>query len=176
MTTFLTSDNHFSHVRITQFLNSDGTKLRPFDNIEEMDELMVKNWNAVVSPKDKVYNLGDLVINRRALPILSRLNGEKILIRGNHDIFRLDEYTPYFKDVRGTHKLGNAILSHIPIHPDSIPGYAIGNIHGHLHSGRVRFRNSEIDTRYYCVSVEHTNYTPISLDVVLNNMKEEQTQ
>lgn len=175
MAAFITSDHHFSHVGMTTFVDHNGVKIRPFITVEEMDEVLVNNWNSVVSPKDKVYNLGDVVINRKALKILSRLNGEKVLIRGNHDVFRLDEYTPYFKDVRGTHKLGNAILSHMPIHPDSIPQWAIGNIHGHLHGNRVKLSNGEIDSRYQCVSVEHTNYYPVTIDSVINKMKKEQS-
>ena len=175
MNTFLTADLHLGHKGVCEFLRNDGSKLRPWDNVEEMDEALIENHNSVVRPKDKVYYLGDIAINRKALPTLARLNGEKILVRGNHDIFRLDDYTPYFKDVRGTHKLDKYILSHIPIHPDSIPHWCRANIHGHLHSNHVMQNLGEdwsgdnvytVDKRYYCVSVENTNYTPISLDEI----------
>jgi len=84
--TFLTSDTHFGHAGVCRFLRNDGvTKLRPWDSPEEMDEEMVKRWNERVRPNDKVYHLGDVVINRRALDIMSRLNGDKVLIRGNHE-------------------------------------------------------------------------------------------
>ena len=161
---FLVADTHFGHRGITQFLRSDGvTKERPWDNVEEMDEALVKNWNSVVGVKDKVYHLGDVVINRKALKTLGRLNGEKVLIKGNHDLFRLEEYTPYFKDIRGSHPLAGFILTHIPIHPNSISRWD-GNIHGHLHSNIVTLRDGSPDTRYMCLSVEHINYTPISLE------------
>jgi calcineurin-like phosphoesterase family protein len=156
---FLISDTHFGHVGVTQFLRNDGTKLRPWDNIEEMDEALVSNWNSVVTPKDKVYHLGDVVINRKQLKTLSRLNGEKVLVKGNHDIFRINEYLEHFKDVRGYHILDNLIMSHIPIHPDS-KGRFRGNIHGHLHANTVG------DPWYYNVSVEQINYTPISFETV----------
>lgn len=184
MNTFLVSDTHFSHRGIVQFLRSDGvTKERPWDTIEEMDEALVKNWNSVVGPKDKVYHLGDVVINRSALKILGRLNGEKRLIKGNHDIFRPDEYLEYFTDIRGTHELDNFILSHIPIHPDSLARWCGGNIHGHLHSNRVMkskdgyqwFQHKPvIDPRYFCVSVEQINYTPIAFEEVKRFMEEQQ--
>lgn len=168
---FLISDTHFGHAGMTKFLRSDGTKLRPWDTTEEMDEAMVANWNSVVGVKDKVYHLGDVVINRKALSTLGRLNGEKVLVKGNHDIFNLRDYTPYFKDIRGTHKLDDMLLSHIPIHPESLTRYG-GNIHGHLHSDCVmvsiannRSKNV-IDTRYLCVSVEQINYTPIAFEEV----------
>jgi calcineurin-like phosphoesterase family protein len=156
---FLISDTHFGHVGVTQFLRSDGSKLRPWDNIEEMDEALVSNWNSTVSPKDKVYHLGDVIINRRAFPTLSRLNGELVLVKGNHDIFRINEYLTYFKDIRAYHILDDLIMSHIPIHPDS-KGRFKGNIHGHLHDKVVG------DPWYYNVSVEQINYTPIPFETV----------
>lgn len=174
---FLTADTHFGHKGVTQFLNNDGTKLRPWDNAEEMDEALITNWNSVVRPCDKVYNLGDVVINRRALKTLERLNGEKVLIKGNHDLFRLEEYTPYFKDIHGSGALAGFLLTHIPIHPESL-GRWKGNIHGHLHSNKVMLPpldskgNAREDKRYLCVSVEQTNFTPIALEEVIDIMKE----
>lgn len=162
-TTFVCSDTHFSHRGIVKFLREDNvTKERPWDNIEEMDEALVKNWNSVVRPTDTVYHLGDVVINRSALPILGRLNGTKILVKGNHDVFRAEEYLEYFKDIRGSAVLNNLVMTHIPLHPDSIERWR-GCIHGHTHSKRVLI-NGEIDPRYFCVSMEQINYTPISLE------------
>ena len=161
--TFFISDTHFGHIGVCKFMRDDGvTKLRPWTTPEEMDEALISNWNRVVGPKDKVYHLGDVVINRRALHTLHRLNGEKVLIKGNHDIFRLEEYTPFFKDVRGYHVLDGMILSHIPIHPESLARFSV-NVHGHLHSNRV-LSNKSIDPQYFNVSVEQINYTPIAIE------------
>lgn len=167
MTAWVISDNHFGHVGVTCFLNEDGSKLRPWDNIEEMDEYMVERWNSVVRPSDRVYHLGDVVINRRHLVTLGRLNGRKKLIKGNHDIFRLSDYTPYFDDicayqVKKTPQGGKCILSHIPVHEESLGRFGL-NIHGHLHSNLVK-RNGFVDKRYVNVSVEQINYTPILLE------------
>ena len=123
--TFLTSDTHFGHAGVCRFLNSDGSKLRPWDNPDDMDEAMIANWNNTVSPNDKVYHLGDVVINRRALKTLSKLNGRKVLIKGNHDIFRINEYLEYFDDVRAYHVLNGLILSHIPVHKDSLARFVL---------------------------------------------------
>ncbi len=101
---FLVSDTHFGHLGVCKFTRNDGvTKLRPWDNPEEMDEEMVKRWNETVKPTDKVYHLGDVVINRKALGIMRRLNGDKVLIRGNHDIFRDEEYREHFRELRAYH-------------------------------------------------------------------------
>lgn len=161
---FLISDTHWGHQGSVVFTNYDGSKMRPWDNVEDMDQAMVDNWNRVVGPKDKVYHLGDVVINRRALPINARLNGDKVLIKGNHDLFRLEEYIPYFRDIRGSHKLDNFILTHIPLHPASLVRWTSGNIHGHTHGEQVRKEDGAIDLRYMCVSVEQINFTPISFE------------
>lgn len=181
---WLISDTHFTHRNIIGFTREDGTPLRPFKSVEEMDEALVENWNSVVKPNDVVYHLGDVVINRSALPILGRLNGRKKLIRGNHDIFKTREYLPYFEEIYGSYKLSNYILTHIPIHPESIARWANGNIHGHLHANvvmkEVHYRGeySDYDTilkvddsRYTCVSVEQINYTPIHLDDIINTTR-----
>ena len=168
---------------MTQFLRSDGSPLRPWDEVYEMDEALVANWNRVVGSKDKVYHLGDVVINRKALKILSRLNGEKVLIKGNHDIFRAEEYLEYFKDIRGSHTLDKYVMTHIPIHTASIERWG-GNIHGHLHSNKVMMPEWYIDEegtwntwsvedpRYFCASVEQINYTPIAFEEIKRTMRE----
>lgn len=175
---FLTSDTHFGHHGVCQFLKSDGTKLRPWTDIKEMDEALIDFWNETVSPNDKVYHLGDFVINRRSLNIASKLNGKKCLIKGNHDIFRLNEYAEHFYDIRSYHMLNidvhdkktNIIMSHIPIHEQELKRFGI-NVHGHLHANRVLNSSNEIDERYQCVCVEQTNFRPISLEEVISKIK-----
>ncbi len=175
---FLVSDTHFGHAGSCKFLRADGvTKMRPWDNADEMDEHFVKVWNDRVRPNDKVYHLGDVVINRKSLGILSRLNGDKVLIKGNHDIFKLSDYTPYFRDIRGYHVMNGMILSHIPVHESNL--YRFGtNIHGHLHEKRVmkkvstmQWNDTEvIDPRYHCVCVEHTDWGPILFEDVIKRI------
>jgi calcineurin-like phosphoesterase family protein len=182
---FLVSDTHFGHMGVCKFTRNDGvTKLRPYSTPEEMDEDMIAKWNAKVKPTDKVYHLGDVVINRRALPTLARLNGDKVLIRGNHDIFPDVEYRQYFRELRAYHVMNGMILSHIPLHSDSMGRFGT-NIHGHTHANRVRkargvdARTGEIlysdenDLRYHCVCVEQTDFAPILFEDVIRRIKEE---
>ena len=175
---FLVSDTHFGHAGVCRFLREDGTKLRPWDSPEEMDEYMVEAWNKKVRPNDKVYHLGDVVINRRALKILALLNGDKVLIRGNHDIFRDTEYRHYFREIRAYHVMNGMILSHIPIHSDSLGRFGT-NIHGHLHSNRVMVtdpfghRPPMVDVRYHCVCVEQTDFAPILFEDVIKRIEAE---
>ena len=176
---FLVSDTHFGHAGVCRFTRNDGvTKLRPWDSAEEMDEEMIRRWNERVGPKDKVYHLGDVVINRKALPILNRLNGDKVLIRGNHDIFKDEDYTPYFRSLRGYHVMNGMILSHIPVHPESLGRFGV-NIHGHTHANRVMRdlatcgRLDVVDTRYHCVCVEQTDFAPILFEDVIKRIEAE---
>jgi calcineurin-like phosphoesterase family protein len=176
---FLVSDTHFGHLGVCRFMRNDGvTKLRPWDTPEEMDEEMIRRWNDRVRPTDKVYHLGDVVINRRALPTLARLNGDKVLIRGNHDIFRDDEYRQYFRELRAYHVMNGMILSHIPIHTESLGRFGV-NIHGHTHANRVMWEDpldgfeSKIDPRYHCVCVEQTDFAPILFEDVIKRIEAE---
>ena len=182
---WLVSDTHFGHAGVCRFTRDDGNKLRPWDDPAEMDEHLVRVWNERVRPQDKVYHLGDVVINRKALKTLSRLNGDKVLIRGNHDIFRDDEYREHFRELRAYHVMNGMILSHIPVHEASLGRFGT-NIHGHLHYQRVKkacsvnvetgevLYGSEIDTRYHCVCVEQTpDFAPILFEDVIKRIESE---
>ena len=184
--TFLVSDTHFGHAGVCRFTHPDDAtvKLRPWTDPDEMDEEMIRRWNDKVRPSDKVYHLGDVVINRKSLKTLTRLNGDKVLIRGNHDIFRDDEYREYFRELRAYHVMNGMILSHIPVHEASLGRFGT-NIHGHLHANRVKrargvdARTGEIlysdenDVRYHCVCVEQTDFRPILFEDVIKNIEAE---
>ena len=176
---FLVSDTHFGHAGVCRFVRNDGvTKLRPWDTAEEMDEAMVKAWNERVRPTDKVYHLGDVVINRKALGIMRRLNGDKVLIRGNHDIFKDTDYREHFRELRAYHVMNGMILSHIPIHSESLGRFGT-NIHGHTHANRVMMPGFNgkitdiVDVRYHCVCVEHTDFAPILFEDVIQRIEAE---
>jgi calcineurin-like phosphoesterase family protein len=168
---FLVSDTHFGHTGVCRFTRDDGSKLRPWDDPAEMDEHMVQAWNDRVRPTDKVYHLGDVVINRKSLNIMRRLNGDKILIRGNHDIFKDEDYRQHFRELRAYHVMNGMILSHIPIHEESLGRFGV-NIHGHTHYRRV-MKDGEIDIRYHCVCVEQTDFAPILFEDVIKRIEAE---
>lgn len=171
--TFVVSDTHFGHKLMVNGTHEDGTKLRPWNTTEEHDEALVARWNAVVKPKDRVYHLGDVAIYRRAVTTIARCHGRKILIKGNHDIFKLKDYLPHFDDIRAyrvfTETPVRLVLSHIPLHTSSLQRFGC-NIHGHLHHLAVRDRDGNLDARYRNVCVEHTNYAPLSLDAILASL------
>lgn len=154
---------------------------------EEMDEALVENWNRVVGPNDKVEVLGDVIIGRTQRHTLGRLNGKKRLRMGNHDIFvkhNNRDYAEYFEEITAYKVFDDLICSHIPLHPDSVKERWKANVHGHLHTGRVmkpkpgfinRILGKEIiDPRYLCVSMEHIDFTPISMEEVYERIAVQQ--
>ena len=165
---FLVSDTHFGHKNICLFNGPDGSPLRPWDDPNEMDEAMVERWNSVVKPNDVVYHLGDVVMNRRCLATVARLNGDKRLILGNHDIFDHGDYLVHFKRLHGSYKLDNFLLTHIPVHTDSVAHWTECNIHGHIHAHDIP------SGKYFNVSVEMIGYTPISLEDARVRIREKQ--
>jgi len=164
---FVISDTHFGHTNSWEkFKLADGSPLRPFTSNEEMDETMIERWNAKVKQQDTVYHLGDVVINQKSLHLVSRLNGRKILVRGNHDIFKDKQYTEVgFEQIHGVRVfVDKFILSHIPLHPDCVTGRFRVNAHGHLHANRVQLPDGSIDPRYISACVELNNYEPVSFE------------
>ena len=167
--TFLISDTHFDHSNILTFNRKDGTPLRPgFRDIHDMNEQLIQNWNKVVNTNDKVYHLGDVGFFKetRLDQIVSRLNGDKVLIKGNHDDrIKAHRYLEHFRDIRAYHVLDKLLLAHIPIHFDSVKRWK-GQVHGHTHDTNL------IERIYYNVSVENINYTPINFEVIREYYKQ----
>ena len=161
---YFIADPHFGHNNIITFKDDEGKLTRPFKTIEEMDDLIIENINSVVRIVDKLYILGDVAMNRRHLKTLERINTKKlILVRGNHDTFKLKDYTHYFKDIRAYKVMSKhgLIFSHIPIHPHSLQGTINYNIHGHLH------QNDLNDPHYFNIDPERIRYMPIELEEIL---------
>lgn len=173
---FVISDSHFSHKNILDF--KDGEKpVRPFSSVEEMNEAMIENWNNAVTDNDIVFHIGDVVFAQTGFECLGRLKGKKTLIMGNHERHKLSKYLEYFEDVRAYKEYGDMIMSHIPLHTREL-GRWKANIHGHLHTKNVMIEVSDMgshrleeDRRYFCVSVEQINYTPMLLKDIVEVFK-----
>jgi calcineurin-like phosphoesterase family protein len=172
------SDHHLGHTNSWEkFKLEDGSPLRPFTSTEEMNETMIERHNAKVKEQDTVYFLGDVVINKKYLELVKRMNGRKILVRGNHDIFKDEEYREVgFEQLHGVRVfVDKFILSHIPLHPDCVTERFRVNVHGHLHANEVKLSAIDMDTnttkqyidpRYLCVCVEQTDFAPLHFDEV----------
>ena len=163
MTNFYTSDNHFDHKNIIRYCN------RPFASVEEMNEEMIKRWNAVVSDDDDVYHLGDFAMGKtHPSNFLRRLKGRKHFIPGNHDseqtkgLKEWESVSPYM-EVREAGKF--IVLCHYKFEVFNKSHYGALNFYGHSH-GTLPGNNQQID-----VGVDCWDYTPVTLDQILARMK-----
>lgn len=174
--TWFCSDHHFGHANIVKFKDNEGNIIRSFENVEEHDEYIIEQHNKLVSPHDRVYFMGDVAIAKKNIQNVGRMNGKKVLLKGNHDIFKLNDYTPYFEDIRAykmypTHGI---IVSHIPVHLSDHNNRFKWNLHGHTHINLVKtsLYNLEItDPKYINVCLEHTEMKPVSFDWVLKEIE-----
>lgn len=163
---WFTSDTHFGHANILKFVTADGKPVRPgFDSVDHMNEVMVARWNELVKPGDKVYHLGDVGFgNTDKLDVLlSRLNGRKRLILGNHDDWYKHNLHKHFErlyTMRFFKKEGDFVVTHMPLHETSISKVTF-NVHGHIHE------KPDIGPRYLNISVERTDFRPVHLDEIL---------
>lgn len=167
---FLTSDTHFNHENILNFTDGDGNKVRTFHDVHHMNEIMINNWNKIVHPGDKIYHLGDVYFGnqQRADEILSRLNGKKRLIVGNHDTIygKGNILQKHFEKIYmwRNFKEYNMVLTHVPIHESSFRKVEY-NVHGHIH------QQKSPTAQHICVCVEHTDYTPVHIEEVIKRYK-----
>lgn len=94
---FFISDPHFGHANIIRYCD------RPFKDVQEMNETLIKNWNDTVNPDDIIFILGDIAFGGAATfeEIVPKLNGRKYLVLGNHDYKNVRErYKEWFVDVK----------------------------------------------------------------------------
>lgn len=157
---WFTADWHLGHHNVIKYCN------RPFKTTNEMNTTLIKNYNSKVGHHDIVYFLGDFSFldTKSTKQILSSLNGFKFLIKGNHDRKTNTAYRNlgfmevYDKPII----LEDFVLSHEPIDLQIYPS-DLKFINGHLHN------NTDCkDKQQFCVSVEKTNYFPISLQEIKN--------
>lgn len=180
---FFTSDLHFGHENVIRFDN------RPFNTVEEMDEEMIKRWNTKVGKGDIVYVLGDFIwkaATNEAVSIIRRLNGQIILIKGNHDRFLHNAAAKKalagikdYDDICVTLEDGTTrrcILSHYFIPFYNGHRYQAIHLHGHSHFTKesaeevrttTELNEKGYDLKIYNVGCMYWNYTPVTLDEIL---------
>lgn len=171
--TFFTSDTHFNHANIIKFCN------RPFKDVEQMNDVMITNWNSVIGKDDTVFHLGDFCLGGAAewTKILDRLNGKIYLIMGNHDLKNIRQgFISRFEHVAMQMRIEigkkRIYLCHYPFlcfegsYKDDV-----WQLFGHVHTRRS---NSGIDAgrlqylypTQYDVGVDNNNFTPVSFGQV----------
>lgn len=192
----IVSDTHFYHENIIRF---DG---RPFATIEEMNQTLIDNWNAVVHPTDTVYVLGDMFFkakNEQVVEVLDKLNGEIIYVWGNHEreLKRNPEVVKkYFKETHDylvipytyqdtTYRL---TLGHYPIpmfdgHFRNKAIHFYGHVHGTeeqfyaVYQQLMNFSNSNVPETHMMLNVgvmmKIMGYEPKPVNYVIEKAKEQ---
>ena len=182
METFVVSDTHFNHDNI--LLPEYSRRGEVVKSTAEMNEMLIRKWNSVVTPRDFVFFLGDFgwflskgakeekqKLGHTSQQIFDRLNGEKMLIRGNHDEddhLKLGWSSVVWQEVLKRNKL-YITLNHYPMiswmgSKDGVKEDKGIMIHGHIHTRK------HLDTRKgrFCVSMDLIkDYTPMSLEEVI---------
>lgn len=166
---FFTSDTHFFHKKILDYEN------RPFKDVYEMNEILIKNWNETISDKDKIYILGDFSFGNKlqTLNILNRLNGQKYLITGNHDSVitenkEIRDKFVWIKDYAPIkYNKKSIILFHYPIQVFDKQHYGSVHVYGHVHSDKENHHPMLCKIKNaYNVGVDVNDFRPISLEEV----------
>lgn len=169
MTTWFTADTHFNHENVIKYSS------RPFADLHEMTEQMIQSWNAVVKAGDTVYHLGDFALSYGKKhaelidQLLARLNGQKWLIVGNHDLYEVVK-NPRWVGVKHYHKIKvdigrqqkqPIVLCHYSMRVWEQSHFGSWMLYGHSHGNLPDIGGKTID-----VGVDCHNYRPISLGEV----------
>jgi len=170
MKTWVSSDLHFGHANIMKFC----PETRKFADVEDMNQSMISEWNAKVNPDDTVYILGDFAFlpSNKAVAILNQLNGDKILIEGNHDRKLLKDpvFRRCFKEVHVyyemTYNKTFVVMFHYPVFDHNRAGHGSIMLHGHRHG-----QPTGIPGRIMDVGYDATGKIVVELDEVIQKMK-----
>lgn len=168
---YVTSDLHFRHANILKY----ESESRPFNSIEEMDEAIIANWNKKVGKNDIVYVLGDLSMGivDNAIPLIQRLNGKIVLIRGNHDTARrIEEYKNigieihdiFYLPYKGTF----FVMCHFPIGSEEFmkmirkDNSEVVYLYGHVHHNAPK---GYVNGTFH-VGLDTNDLTPLSIEEI----------
>lgn len=180
------SDLHLGHSNVINF------DKRPFNNVNEMNNKLIENWNSVVNKNDVTYVLGDFCWLKKEdwIKFLDKLNGSKVLIKGNHDLKKMPEQLKSkFSDIKDYKEISDngrkVILSHYPlVFYKSNWNKNIYHLYGHVHMTNEWFwlesfkrYIEEVDDRgeskhkcqMYNVGcmLPYMNYTPKTLEEII---------
>lgn len=175
--TWFVSDTHWGHTNIIKYCD------RPFETIEEMNETLIRNWNDRVKSEDDVYHLGDVCLGKieESVKILSRLNGKKHLVAGNHD--KKNRFKPEFigqwEWIKDYHELEFGkqlvVLHHYSHRVWNKSHHGSFSLCGHSHGSLKATLPTTLDQgKCLDVGVDVHNFAPISYGQVKRIMDKKQ--
>ena len=156
--TFFVGDPHFGHPAILRHCK------RPFVNVDEMDKVMMANWNDMVKPGSTVYIMGDFAFKNHSW-YLNRLNGKKILIEGNHDKMSL-KVKENFREVHTMLRrrfFGKEVtLCHYAMKTWASSFHGTWHLYGHSHGRLEEGNNLSFD-----VGVDVWDFKPVPWELIV---------
>ena len=161
---FIISDTHFGHENILSFTDEHKNVVRSFSDVDEMDALMIENWNKTVKDTDIVYHLGDVFFGK-GHQVLPFLKGRKRLVLGNHDNPKSDHLMNNFQKIMMLRWFPefDCVLTHVPMHESGMFKVKY-NLHGHIHQ-----KESPTERHVNCC-VEVRDYTPIAIEEIMKGL------
>ena len=165
--TFFTADHHWNHANIIKHAK------RPFANADEMNAVMIENWNAVVQPRDTVYHLGDFAMRCSAnlmRRIFDALHGYKFLVPGNHDgkrALRLPwaaTLAPIVERKIVGKRERRIVMCHYPLRAWNRKARGSWHLHGHSHG--KGYKVDLVERGVLDVGVDVCGFTPISWETI----------
>lgn len=162
---WFTSDFHLGHKSAIRMCD------RPFETVEEMNEALIGNFNRSVKKNDTVYILGDIAHRISVVEVnqlISRLNGKKILCKGNHDKKYNPELFEGMYDFLEVALNGiNISLMHYPMMSWPKSRHGSLHLHGHIHSkGDYNLQQKEDGILRYDVGVDANGFYPVSIEQI----------
>ena len=169
MTIFFTADLHLNHSNILHYCK------RPFKNVQEMDETIIKNFTGLLKKGDILYILGDLTFKRayaeNFLRIIKSIGVEIHFIIGNHDkdggtLNIIKSYCKSVSEIKEIKIEGQKIvLCHYPMRSWNGSFHGSWHLYGHVH-GRLN-----LVLKAYDVGVDCNNFMPVSFEWLKKRMK-----
>lgn len=167
---YFTADHHFGHKNIIEYCN------RPFESVEEMDNILIAKWNSKISSVDTVYHLGDFCFGNitKVKSYLSKLNGYISILTSQY----LHDSNWFGKNVELKSKTGQhvriiphyfeikinsipIIMFHFPIEEWNKKHYGSIHFHGHSHG------NSRKEKNRFDVGVDVWDFYPVTVEEIL---------
>lgn len=183
--TYFTADLHFGDKKVMELDH------RPFADLEEQDEELIRRWNAKVKDNDRVFILGDLSVysEKKTMELVSRLNGHKHLLKGNHDKIESSQFLSLFVSVTDYKEINvdgrHVVLCHYPIAHWRGQRYGYVHLYGHTHKAE----DAELFEAYkqqciargirfygYNAGCMLHNYEPMTIEELVEEYKEQRVE
>lgn len=180
---YFTSDLHLDHTNIIKYCK------RPFIDGRSMTEILIEKWNQQITDNDLVFILGDFLWGKnieRLNEVTANLNGKKILIRGNHDGFKNEDYlnagfNKVYDLFEFNYKEYSFTLCHYQMMHWNCSHYGAIHLYGHQHDKKqytpnhVAYQQLGMSERKMNVCMDSNNFQLFSINEIIEKLKDRPT-